>query len=67
MGKNTYLQQMNYYENQYRADDFLPCSMFQPNKIYLDFGNKTRILQNLAKYDIKKCENLPHRIHFIST
>ena len=58
---------MNYYENQYRVDDFLPGRMFQPNRIYLDFGNKTKILQNLAKYDINKFENVPHIIHYIST
>ena len=53
MGEKNYLQQLNYYENQSRADGIVPCSMFQPNKIYLDCGNKPRILQNLAKYDIK--------------
>ena len=67
MEEKAYIQQSTHNKNQAKAEEFLPCSMFQTNRIYLDCRNRTRILQNLAKYDSQKLENVPHIIYFNAT
>ena len=39
----------------------------QATNPYLYCGNRARVLQNLAKCDIHKCENVPCIIYFNST
>ena len=67
MGGKTCMQQSTCNQKQSRVGHSLPCSMFQPNKTYLGFVNQTRTIQNLAKSESQKGENVPHRIDFKTT
>ena len=67
MSETFYVKHPICDRNKSRSDEFIPCSMFWLNKIYLYCGNWIRIIQNVAKSYHQKLENVPHMIDLNST